>query len=311
MGEAVRARDAASAPEPPRPPQHRRTARSVAGSGRSSPRERSPRAVGRRARPAPSRRNAHRPRIPRDLHRDLWRRGARSRRAAAALDALPSWGNTAMPVLADIDSAGSSTGNACRRVACTRRASTRRLLLARIGEDDGELIAPDRRNGIGRADSRFQPRGDHGEDRVAGTMSPRVVHSSEVVEIEQEQREGSASRTMSDGGFQRLAETPPVGQPREVIGSSISTSLRHAPERAKACGGSHGGYHRTGRCERDGRPGHRYLCRVDEQSQACRRRDDRHGQSGEPIPATGLRGLVREAGRPGDHRPGSDGECRQ
>jgi hypothetical protein len=65
-----------------------------------------------------------------------------------------------------------------------------RIRVARVLDDDGELVAAEPGRGVARADLGAQPVGELDEHGVAGLVAVGVVDRLEVVEVDQQQRDG-------------------------------------------------------------------------------------------------------------------------
>ena len=80
------------------------------------------------------------------------------------------------------------------------------------GHDDGELVAAEPGDGVGRAGAAAQPLGDDLEQLVADRVAERIVDAFEVIEIEAEHGEALAALDPLELVFEALAQHGAIGQ---------------------------------------------------------------------------------------------------
>ena len=244
-----------------------------------------------------------------------WRGRGRGRRCETALRrSSPSWGETAMPMLAPIEMSCPSTTNGSAIERTMRRASTAASSSCSRGPISTANSSPPSRAALSdpRQHARRRSRGllEHG---VAEGVPERVVDRLEVVEVDAEKRHDLAAADASVGGLHVLAELLAVGQVGQRIMAGEVANPRLAPPllgdvlvgRYPAAVG-----HRVMQdLRRSGRPGVR-RCRcprrrsrpargdAGNRSRGCRR-EIRHARSGYARMSSSLvPGLIRSDGRP-------------
>ena len=98
-----------------------------------------------------------------------------------------------------------------------RAASEVRLHLL---QEDGELVSPEARQHVARAQARLEAVGDGDEELVPDDVAQAVVHELEAVHVEQEEGEGVAAAAdvgLVRGDPQALHELGAVGEAREAV----------------------------------------------------------------------------------------------
>ncbi len=95
------------------------------------------------------------------------------------------------------------------------------------GQDHGELVAAQPRQGVGRAERVEDTGPDLPQQEVAGLVAQGVVQLLEAVEIGDQQRERlvEGARPAKLGG-QPLVEVAPIRQPGELVGGGLAARLR-------------------------------------------------------------------------------------
>ena len=76
--------------------------------------------------------------------------------------------------------------------SATRVAAASSLGGIEVGEQHQELVAALTRHQVGLPRARAQTVGELGQQQVAGVVAERVVHELEVVEVEEDHRDGGA-----------------------------------------------------------------------------------------------------------------------
>jgi hypothetical protein len=121
-----------------------------------------------------------------------------------------------------------------------QRLSDRREELARDELDFGrpgrprkkheEFVARRSRNRVVAAKALLQARGDGLEDLVSDSMSERIVHLVEAVDVDDEHREIEPLRArIADDVFETLEEGPAVRQAGQAVeGRARGTATRHS-----------------------------------------------------------------------------------
>ncbi len=95
-----------------------------------------------------------------------------------------------------------------------------------IAQDDGELVAPQTRDGVRSARARQQAAPDLAQQLVAGTVPQGVVDGLEMVQVQAQHRAGARLDDLGrELGGQRRAEVEAVGQARERIDAGQAVEL--------------------------------------------------------------------------------------
>ena len=102
------------------------------------------------------------------------------------------------------------------RIRSAIRAPTSR---SRLGQPDGELLAPDPRRRCPRPDLALDDPGEVDQRRVAGRMAQAVVEQLEAIEVGVDQRPVTGAPGLGLGD--QLVELAPVGQAGEPVGGRV------------------------------------------------------------------------------------------
>ena len=126
-------------------------------------------------------------------------------------------------MLADHELAGQRGDNAFRD-------EPRLLRAAEVREHHREFVPPEPRERIARADAQLYARRRLAQDRVAGGVAVDVVHVLEVVEVDEQQREGEALALAADHlQLEAVREEQAVGRPGHPVEMRLDVDLLVAP----------------------------------------------------------------------------------
>lgn len=96
-----------------------------------------------------------------------------------------------------------------------------------LGEQDGELVAPDPRHEIGSPRDGVQPSGNRSHDRIANPMAEVIVHVLQPVDVQARKRERTTvSLCMLDLGSQPVVERATVREAGQRVGIRLALELR-------------------------------------------------------------------------------------
>ena len=99
-------------------------------------------------------------------------------------------------------------------------------LVRELLEQERELVAPESRDRVHRAQHRLQPVGERRQQPVAGGVPKRVVDVLEVVDVEEQHRDGGAGPARAvERDAETIEEQRAVRQPRERVVQRLMRKL--------------------------------------------------------------------------------------